>query len=72
MSLMACKMDGQFNNQIFIGDTVLATLPDFGLTEAIVIQLGGANFVYITPRRSGRTFCWCGVKVEVINPKFYL
>ena len=57
-----------FNNQIFIGDTVLANLPDYGLTEAIVVQLGRENFVYITPRRSGRTFCWFGVQVEVLPP----
>ena len=57
-----------FDNRIFIGDTVLATLPDYGLTEAVVVQLGRANFVYITPRRSGRTFCWFGIHVEVLPP----
>ena len=59
-----------FDNQIFIGDTVLATLPDYGLTEAIVVQLESDNFVHITPRRSGRTFCWCGIRVELVPETF--
>ena len=59
-----------FNKEIYLGDTVLATFPGYGLTEAVVVQLGTDNFVYITPRRSGRTFCWFGVQVELVPETF--
>ena len=53
--------------QIFLGDTVLATLPEpYGLSEAVVVQLGANNFVYITPKKSGRTFCWLGDQLELV------
>ena len=55
-----------FDRQIFLGDTVLTTLPwPYNLTEAVVIQLGENNCLYITPRRSGVNYCVFGCQVDL-------
>ena len=54
------------NRQVFLGDTVLVTLPwPYNLTEAVVIQLGENNCLYITPRRSGVNYCVFGCQVDL-------
>ena len=55
-----------FDRQIYLGDTVLTTLPwPYNFTEAVVIQLGENNCLYITPRRSGINYCVFGCQVEL-------
>ena len=55
-----------FDRQIFLGDTVLTTLPwPYNFTEAVVIQLGENNCLYITPRHSGVNYCVFGCQVEL-------
>ena len=50
---------------IYIGDKVRAELEPKVWELAIVVQLGPNNCVYITPRKSGRTYCKLAYQVEV-------
>ena len=55
----------KYGATIFLGDKVRAELEPKNWDLAIVVQLGQNNCVYITPKRSGRTYCKFACQVEV-------
>ena len=50
---------------IHLGDKVRAEIEPKVWKQAIVVQLGPSNCVYITPQKSGRTYCKFAYQVEV-------
>ena len=50
---------------IHLGDKVKAEIEPKVWEQAIVVQLGPSNCIYITPQKSGRTYCKFAYQVEV-------